>query len=114
MNYDRAHELAREIRSSEEYRRYAAATEKVSEDPNTVGLLAEYKRLQLRCQAAMVSGEQDEESMEKLRRLLAVLQMNSDAAEYIFAEITLSRALGDIYRILAEAAGVDTSLFDGQ
>ncbi len=114
MNYDKAHELAREIRTSDEYRRYMAAKERIGDDPNTVGLLAEYKRLSLRCQAAMVSGEQDEESMEKLRRLAAVLQMNADAAEYIMAELTLSRALGDIYRILAEAAGVDTSLFDGQ
>lgn len=114
MNYDKAHELAREIRASEEYRRYAAAKERVGDDPNTVGLLKEFKRLQLRAQAAMVSGEQDAESIEKLQKLAAVLQMNPDAEEYIMAELTLSRALGDVYKILAEAAGVDTSLFDGQ
>lgn len=114
MNYDKAHELAREIRASEEYRRYKAAKEKIEDDPNTLGMLAEYKRLQLRCQAAMVSGERDDESMEKLQRLVAVLQMNPDAAEYVMAELILSRALGDVYKILAEAAGVDTSMFEGQ
>lgn len=112
MNYDKAHELARDIRASEEYKRFEAAKERVASDPNTIGLLKEYKRLELRCQAAYVSGEQDHESMEKLQRLVALLQMNEDAAEYIMAEFGLSRALGDVYRILADAAGVDMSMLD--
>ena len=113
MNYDRAHALAREIRESEEYKRFAAAKERVADDPNTLGLLKEYKRLELVCQAALVSGEQDEESMEKLKRVMALLQMNADAAEYMMAEFGLTRALGDIYRILADAAGLDMSMLDG-
>lgn len=112
MNYDKAHELAGEIRESSEYKDYISAKEAVSQDPNTLGLLKEFKRLELKCQAAMVSGEEDPESMEKLRRLTGLLQMNGDAAEYLMAEFRLSRALGDIYRILADAAGLDISMLD--
>lgn len=112
MNYDKAHALAADIRASEEYKKFMKAKEAVSEDPNTLGLLKEYKRLELKCQAALVSGEQDAESMEKLQRLMGFLQMNREASEYLLAEFTLSRAVGDIYRIIAEAAGLDISMLD--
>ncbi|MCR5611934.1 MAG: YlbF family regulator [Clostridiales bacterium] len=112
MNYDKAHSLAADIRASEEYKNYVSRKEAVSQDPNTLGLLKEYKRLELKCQAAMVSGEEDAESMEKLRRLTALLQMNAEASEYLMAEFRLSRMLGDIYRILADAAELDISMLD--
>lgn len=112
MNYDKAHALAADIRASEEYKSYIRAKEAASEDPNTWGLLKEYKRLELKCQAALVSGEEDAESMEKLKRLMSFLQTNREAGEYLMAEFQLSRAVGDIYRILAEAAELDISMLD--
>ncbi|MBO4384332.1 MAG: YlbF family regulator [Clostridia bacterium] len=112
MDYDKAHSLAADIRASREYKSFVSAREAVSQDPNTLGLLKEYRRLELRCQAAIVSGEEDLESMEKLQRLMGLLQMNKDASEYLMAEFALSRMLGDIYRILADAAELDISMLD--
>lgn len=112
MNYDKAHSLAADIRESAEYKSFVSARDAVSQDPNTMGLLKEYKRLELKCQAAMVSGDNDPESMEKLQRLMGLLQMNREASEYLMAEFQLSRMLGDIYRILADAAGLDISMLD--
>ena len=107
MVYDKANELAREIKESAEYRRYAAAKENIAEGSTTQALLAEYKKLQLRAQAAYVAGEQDEETFDKLRRMGELLQMDKDASEYLISEFMLSRMLGDIYKILADAAGMD-------
>lgn len=112
MNYDKAHALAADIRASGEYIRFKKAKEAAAEDPNTWGLLKEYKRLELKCQAAMVAGEEDPESMDKLKRLLGFLESSGEASEYLLAEFELSRAVGDIYRILADAAGLDISMLD--
>lgn len=110
MNYDKAHELAREIVKSDEYIEYARAKEEVSSDPDTLGLLKEVRRLEVKCQAAMVTGESDSESLEKLNRLMGYLAMNEAAGRYLMAEFNLNRAIGDIYRIIAEAAGLDMSM----
>lgn len=107
MNYDTAHRLAGEIKASAEYKRYAAAKERITPGSTTEALIAEYRRLQLKAQADMVAGEQDGETLDKLRRFGELLQMDRDASEYLIAELSLSRTLGDIYRILAEAAGLD-------
>lgn len=113
MDLTKAHALAREIRESAEFKRFIRAKEAVSGDPDSVGLLKEYKRLELSCRAAALSGGEDRESAEKLRRLAGYLQMNEDTAEYIDAELCLSCVIGDIYSILMEASGLDFSLFEG-
>ena len=104
MNYDKAHQLAADIRQSDEYKRFAAAKERLGKDSPAMGLLKEYRRLELRAQAAAVAGGDDPETMERLSKLGELLRYDKDASEYLIAEYMLSRALGDIYRILAEAA----------
>lgn len=112
MVYDKARELASEIRSSEEFKRYESARERIAEGSTTEALLKEFKKLQLRAQAAMVTGEEDDEANEKLMRLAGILQMDGDASEYLVAELTLSRMVGDIYKIIAEAAQLDLSMLE--
>ena len=128
MNYDKAHALAAEIRAaepnpfwlllaaeiraSEEFKRYKAAKERIEPGSSSEAFLSEYKKLQLKAQADMVAGQTDEETLSKLQRLGELLQMDRDAAEYLFAEFALSRLVGDIYRIVANAAELDISMLD--
>lgn len=112
MNYDKAYELASEIKASEEFKRYKAAKERIEKGSSSEAFLAEYRRLQLKAQADMVAGETDEETLGKLQRLGELLQMDKEASEYLFAEFALSRLVGDIYRIVAEAAELDISMLD--
>lgn len=112
MNYDKAHALAAEIRASEEFKRYKAAKERIEPGSSSEAFLSEYKKLQLKAQADMVAGQTDEETLSKLQRLGELLQMDRDAAEYLFAEFALSRLVGDIYRIVANAAELDISMLE--
>lgn len=109
MIKEKANELAALIRESGEYLDYKAAKERIA-GSETEALLASYRKLLLRAQAAMVAGEQDEECMEKLRSLGGLLQTDPEASEYLLAELKLSRLLGDVYKILADAADMDTSV----
>lgn len=113
MILDQARLLAEELRKSEEYLSYAAARERAMESETTRALIAEYNRLQIRAQAAAVAGENAGELMQKLQKIGEVLQFDSDASAYLMAEYRLKRTLGDMYKILAEAVGVDLGPLEG-
>jgi cell fate (sporulation/competence/biofilm development) regulator YlbF (YheA/YmcA/DUF963 family) len=107
MVYECAKRLAAELRSSEEYRSYSVAKEKALENDATKTLLEEYHRLQMRAQAATVAGEPNAELLEKLQRIGEVLLFDAAASAYIMSEFRIKRMLADVYKILAEAVGVD-------
>ena len=66
--YDLAHQLARAMKDSEEYREYARLRETAYEDETNRALLDEYKRLQFRMQAKLASGENmPEEDLQRLQ-----------------------------------------------
>ncbi len=110
MVYDKANELARELGSCEEYKAYRAAREKAYASETTKALLKEYAQLRVRAQGALVSGQKDEEAMERLQKIGEVLQLNRDASEYLIAEYRLNTMLGDVYKILAQAIDIDLGL----
>ena len=111
MILDKANELAREIRQSEEYKSYIEAKERIA-DSSKKALVDEYRKLRLRAQAALVAGEEDAECMDQLRSLGGLLQTDAEVSGYLLAEFRLSRMLGDVYTILADAAGMDTGMLD--
>ena len=106
--YDQAHELARALKDSEEYREYARLKDIAYEDDTNRTLLDEYKKMQFRMQARMASGERmDEEDFQKMQRISSLLQLNQDAFGFLMAEYRFQTMLSDIYKILADAAGID-------
>ena len=100
MVYDKANELAKLLKESDEFREYKTTKEKAS-------LIKEYHKLQLAAQAAMVSGKKDDETMQRLQKIGELLQLNQDASAFLFAEYRLNRVVSDIYKIIAEAIDVD-------
>ena len=105
--YDKAHELADEIRRSEEYKTYSRLKEQVMADEKTRMLIGDYKKLQLEAQAAYLSGSTpSEETMEKIKQLGGLLAFNKDVAEYLAAEYRLQTIVGDVYKIIGDACGL--------
>lgn len=109
MVYDTAKLLANELKNSVEYREFAAAKERAMENDTTRSLIEEYNRLQILSQAAMIAGNRESESMQKLQKIGELLQFDRDASAYLMAEFRLKRMLGDVYKILADAVDVDLS-----
>ena len=109
--YDQAHALARALKQSEEYREYMRLKEIAYDDGTNKALLDEYKRLQFRMQAKLASGEtMPEEDLQRLQQIGALLQFNPDVSAYLMAEFRFQRMLSDIFKILAEVAGVDLDI----
>lgn len=109
--YDQAHALAKSLKESEEYREYIRLREVAYESDTNHALLDEYKRLQFRLQAKMAAGEtMPEEDFQRLQQIGTLLQFNQDVSAYLLAEFRFQRMLSDIFKILADVAGVDLDM----
>ncbi len=112
MVYDKANELARLLKESDEFKEYKAAKEKAFANETTASLVKEYHKLQLAAQAAMVSGKKDEDTMQRLQKIGELLQLDKDASAYLIAEYRLNRTVSDVYKIIAEAIDVDLGVLE--
>lgn len=109
--YDQAHALAKSLKESEEYREMTRLRELAYESDTNRALLEEYKRLQFRMQAKLASGESmPEEDYQRLQQIGTLLQFNQDVSAYLLAEFRFQRMLSDIFKILADVAGVDLDM----
>ena len=109
--YDQAHALAKSLRESEEYREMSRLRELAYESDTNRALLEEYKRLQFRMQAKLASGESmPEEDYQRLQQIGTLLQFNQDVSAYLLAEFRFQRMLSDIFKSLADEAGVDLDM----
>ncbi len=106
--YDKAHELAREISSSDEYRKYKELKDELYQNEASRSLIKQYKKLQFEAQAQIMSGSQPgSETMDKLKKLGDVLQFNPKASEFFIAEYKLNTMISDIYKIIGDACDID-------
>ena len=109
MDYSSTHRLAQEIRDSEEYRTYHELKESVMSDETTAALIREYRKLQMKLQMAAAGGQTpDAEDMQRFSGISTLLFSKQEVSNYLLAEMRLQQALADIFRIVTEAAGVET------
>lgn len=102
--YDKAHELAKEIQNSPEYKEYSRLKALVTVNEQTKSLLKDYKKLQFEAQAAYLAGnEPSAETMDKVKKLGEVLAFNSEVTEYFAAEYKFQTLVGDVYNIIGES-----------
>ena len=112
--YDKAHELARELKNSPEYQEYQRCKEVAMENETQKALIQEYKKLQFQLQVSVArGGKPDPAEMERLQKIMAVLQLSQDATRYLMAEFQLQKMLADIYKILGEAVDIDMDMLRG-
>ncbi len=111
--YDQAHQLARTMQESEEYKEYMRLKDIAYQDETNKTLLNEYKRLQYRMQAQMASGQpMDETELQRLQQITNLLQFNQDASAFMLAEFRFQKMLADIYKILADVAGINLDMLN--
>ncbi|MGE5494058.1 MAG: YlbF family regulator [Burkholderiales bacterium] len=102
--YDKAHELANEIKNSPEYKVYARLKAVVMADESTKALIKDYKKLQFEAQAAYLAGnEPPTETMDKVKKLGELLAFNNSVTEFFAAEYKFQTLVGDVYNILNSA-----------
>jgi len=99
-----AHELARTLKESEEFKQFIISKEKVMSDASNHKMIREFqlKQWEIR-EAQMLDAEVSEERQQELERLYSLVSLNPAAREYLEAEFEVSRMVNDIQKIIGEA-----------
>ncbi|MCL6627916.1 MAG: YlbF family regulator [Alicyclobacillus shizuokensis] len=101
--YDRAHELAKEIRNSEVFRRLKDARERIEQDPSTLHMLQDFRLREWELQTKIIDGQElSQEEKDNLARLAEIVRLNRDVSEYLEAERQLTVMLMDVQDILSK------------
>ena len=106
--YDDAHNLARSIKASDEYKNYVEIKKEVSAIPELNEMLVDFQQKQFKLQAAQMSGQQPEEDLIKqFQELYQIIMKDPKAMSYMQAEMTFTRVIADVYKILEDAIKVE-------
>ncbi|PTX63265.1 cell fate (sporulation/competence/biofilm development) regulator YlbF (YheA/YmcA/DUF963 family) [Melghirimyces profundicolus] len=99
--YDKAYELARALRRSNEMKALAKAWEKISRDPEQRQTMERFRELSMELQTLQMQGRTPgEEKEEELNRLMEEMRSNPELREYLEAERRFGQLMSDINRIL--------------
>lgn len=108
MVYDKAHELARALKFSPEYRRYHEAKEKMGNDQENNKILQDFRVKQLEIQTMQMLGQEiSQEKMKSYERMAEVLQFHPAVRDFLQAEQSMIKVFTDIQKILVEAIGLE-------
>ncbi len=102
--YDKAYELAAELKRSEEYKEYQKAKAELSANEAALSILRDYRKQELLAQAAMLSGKPlDEKADAEMQRIRKIAQIHGPVQKYIEAERQIIVMLSDVQRILTDS-----------
>lgn len=111
--YDKAHELARLVKETDEYKTYIAARDELYEDENNKRMIGDYKKLNFEIQTTYMAGkEPNAEDLEKLKKVGEVLQFNPKITEFFAKEYRFNTLVSDIYKIIGDACDVGVDFYD--
>jgi cell fate (sporulation/competence/biofilm development) regulator YlbF (YheA/YmcA/DUF963 family) len=102
--YDKAHELARALRESEEFRTLAEKKKQVDADPQAKKILDDFRRRQWELETRRLMGEEiTEDDRQAMQKLQDAIQLHQTLREYLEVEYRFSVLYSDIHRILGDA-----------
>lgn len=111
MEYGAAYRLAEEIKKSDEWQTYHRLKDDVMCDETTAALVKEYKKLQLSLQMQAMTGQSpDATDTQRFSGITALLFGKPEVSEFLLAEMRLQQTMGDVFKILTDAAGIDIEL----
>lgn len=111
MDYSQAYQLAKAIKESEEYQTYHALKADVMGEETVAALIKESKKLQVALQMATLSGQTpDADEMQRFQAISALLYSKPEVSQYQLSEMRLQQTIGDIFKIITDAAGLDIEL----
>lgn len=106
--YDKAHELARALKTAPEVIEYKAAMEKINSNPNNKKMVEDFRKKQFELYSQQLKGiEPSKEQVDSLNNLFNIISLNSEVRNYLESEMKFSRLWEDILKILGDAVDID-------
>ena len=102
--YDKANELAQEIKQSHQYLQYKELKDSLKSNLELKQKIDEFEKIRYEVQVlTMKQEEQDPEKMQKLQSLYQILVENEEVKKFFDAEVAFNVMLADVNKIIAEA-----------
>lgn len=102
--YDKAHELARDLKASDEYKEYQKAKQAIQSNSSAMSILRDFQRKQMEVEMALLSGkEPDPKEKDELKKLSEIAGMHGEVQRFLDAERRILIVMTDIQKILTEA-----------
>lgn len=102
--YDKAHELARAIRSHETFQSLLQAKQRLEKDAQAKKMVEDFRRRQWEWEAKRMTGQEICEAEQKqMQQMQEALALVSAARDYLQAEYQFSVFFSDVQKILADA-----------
>ncbi len=102
--YDYAHNLAKAIKDSQEFKNFLQAKGKIEQDTGAKEMLADFRKAQWELQKQKLSGlEIAPEQEKRLSQLLEIIGLNPVVREFLESEYRFSLMIADVQKIIAEA-----------
>ncbi|QOY36377.1 YlbF family regulator [Anaerobacillus isosaccharinicus] len=101
--YDKAHELSRVLKESDEFNQLAELHAKVNADAQAKQMLDGFRAIQMELQQKQMQGmELTEEEIQKAQSVFELVQQHEVIGKLMEAEQRMSQLIGDLNRIIAE------------
>lgn len=102
--YDKAHDLAKALKESQEVQEISSAMSIVETDPEGKQMLEDFRERQMELQQRMMSGDMPSpEEMEKMEKTFDVLTLNLNIRRLFEAERRLSVIIEDVNKIISDS-----------
>ena len=102
--YDKANELAKDLKESEEYIAYKQIKEEVYQNPELKNKVEEFEKIRYDAQVMAIQGkQQDADKMQKMQELYNILLNEPKIKDYFDKEVRFNVLLADVNKIIGEA-----------
>ena len=102
--YDEAHNLAKAIKESNEFKEFDRIRKEVDDDKETSDMLKELTELQVQLQTAQMVGQQpDKDVFARFQSLKTMAMTKPLAMQYMQAQYALATMMNDVFGIVGEA-----------
>lgn len=104
--YDKAHELAKALKSNDEIIEYKKLKEELEKDEGAKKMVEDFQKRQFELQLKLQKGEEAQDEKKKIEELYKILMTNNLANRYIQKEIAVAIIMQDISKIISDAIEV--------
>lgn len=107
--YDKAHDLAKALKTSNEYRDFLAAKQAVDTDSQAKKMVKDFILKQMEIEYEVMSGKLEDKAKTEQLQMYELIAYNNKADNFLQAYMRLQRIMADVYKIIGEsvAEGLD-------
>lgn len=104
--YDLAHQLARAMAESEEYKNYLEAKKAVEADETNSNMVDDFHKMELELNAKQAMGQKpSDEEVKKINDMYQLITLNPTVRDFLEKEMRFSTMVADVFKIINDEIG---------